>query len=120
MNKFDKTSKPWLKKWTLELQQCHQLRYRNCINTKLYSYSNLRLVRSNNARMTSLQRNEIFGCVHTDSIVSWTLNYVEKLTKYDTAPLKVPYYRHPTLSVIYYYYIDLLHCLHKSIMKRGI
>ena len=86
MNKFDKTSKPWLKKWTLELQQCHQLRYRNCINTKLYSYSNLRLVRSSNARRTSLQRNEIFGCVHTDSIVSWTLNYVEKLTKYDTAP----------------------------------
>ena len=36
--------------------------------------------------LTSLQRNEIFGCVHTDSIVSWTLNYVEKLTKDDTAP----------------------------------
>ena len=34
-----------------------------------------------------MQRNEILGCVHTDSLcfASLTLNYVEKLTKDDAA-----------------------------------
>ena len=39
-----------------------------------------------------MQRDEIFGCVNTDSAIAklgLTLNYVEKLTKDDSAPLKV-------------------------------
>ena len=44
--------------------------------------------------------NKIFGCVHADneSIVSLTLNYVEKLTEIDTAPPESPLLPPPSLS----------------------
>ena len=44
-----------------------------------------------------MQRNELFGCVHTDS-TSELLKYVDKFTKDDTVPPQIPLFVLPTLS----------------------